>query len=236
MIKANEHALQELRRMERIAMNMNPTVWESRDFLSIKIGYLNCQSLPPKFNEIEKDTTLSKADVFCFGESWITINSSIESNLQMKHFSLHLNSQGYGKGLAVYHNPAIFQYREHYNDESVQLTKMSSFDIDIIFIYRSKGNKTLFEILKLLIEPERCILICGDFNICSFEYPKHYISYSLEMLGFVQLIHEASHFNGGHLTHAYFRSHNEIKAHYSLYSPYYTARDHDALLIILTKG
>ena len=113
---------------------------------------------------------------------------------------------------------------------------MSSYDIDIIFIYRSKGNKTLFEILKHLIEPDRCILICGDFNICFFEYPKHYISCSLEMLGFVQLIHEASHFSGGHLTHAYFRSHNEIKAHYSLYSPYYTARDHDALLITLTKG
>ena len=136
--------------------------------VSIKIGYLNCQSLPPKFNDIENET-LSKADFFvCFGESWININSSIESNLQMNHFSLHLNSQGHGKGLAVYYNPAIFEYKEHYNDESVQLTKMSSYDTDIIYIYRSKVNKTLFEKLKNLIEPDRCILICGDFNICFF--------------------------------------------------------------------
>ena len=66
--------------------------------------YLNCQSLPQKFKDIENDTTLSKADVFCFGETWININSSLESNLQMNHFSLHLNSRGHGKGLAVYYN------------------------------------------------------------------------------------------------------------------------------------
>ena len=51
---------------------------------------------------------------------------------------------------------------------------------------------------------------------------------------FKQLVHEATHINGGHIDHVYLRS-DSLVATVELYSPYYTAKDHDALCISLPE-
>ena len=51
---------------------------------------------------------------------------------------------------------------------------------------------------------------------------------------FKQLVTEATHFLGGHIDQVYLRSNNYI-ADVELHSPYYTAKDHDALCICLTE-
>ena len=49
--------------------------------------------------------------------------------------------------------------------------------------------------------------------------------------GFKQLVHEATHINGGHIDHVYLRTDESMNASVELYSPYYTAKDHDALCV-----
>ena len=53
----------------------------------------------------------------------------------------------------------------------------------------------------------------------------------LEDLGFQQLIKEATHFAGGHIDHIYVN--HQAVVDVSLYSPYYCAKDHDALLAVV---
>ena len=57
---------------------------------------------------------------------------------------------------------------------------------------------------------------------------------SLEEQGFSQFVTEATHLRGGHIDHAYIRGGvHSIEVNVSIYSPYYCARDHDAVLISL---
>ena len=54
---------------------------------------------------------------------------------------------------------------------------------------------------------------------------------TLEALGFKQLVQEATHIKGGLIDHVYIRESGTIGGvDCSLYSPYYCAMDHDALL------
>ena len=58
----------------------------------------------------------------------------------------------------------------------------------------------------------------------------------LENTGFAQLVSEATHYKGRHIDHVY--SNHDVKCiqvDVSLYSPYYLAKDHDAICITLTK-
>ena len=58
----------------------------------------------------------------------------------------------------------------------------------------------------------------------------------LEQAGFSQQVHEATHFKGGHIDQVY-SNHNpsQVNVVISLYSPYYLAKDHDAICITVTK-
>ena len=54
-------------------------------------------------------------------------------------------------------------------------------------------------------------------------------------LTFKQLVNGATHIMGGHIDHAFFNDHEHsfISVDVDQYSPYYTSRDHDGLLITL---
>ena len=49
-------------------------------------------------------------------------------------------------------------------------------------------------------------------------------------MGFKQLVQSSTHIEGGHIDHVYAL---DIQAHVELYSPYYTAKDHDGVLITI---
>ena len=73
-----------------------------------------------------------------------------------------------------------------------------------------------------------CIIL-GDFNICSQKFSNHEALETLKTLRLKLLTTEASHIDGGHLDQIWLRSENwyyDVK----MYSPYYTAKDHDSLL------
>ena len=74
-------------------------------------------------------------------------------------------------------------------------------------------------------------IVCGDFNMCFIDNRKNKSTSFLLHSGFKQLVHEATHIGGGHIDHVYLRSENSLGVMMELYSPYFTAKDHDALCI-----
>ena len=117
------------------------------------------------------------------------------------------------------------------------MSKITSENLDVITVYRSSRGSivVLKSILKQLVEKkEKAILITGDFNICYMTKRNNEISKELEEIGFHQLMQDATHIEGGHIDHVYWRPGNKmwtapiIERH----SPYHS--DHDASLVTLT--
>ena len=87
-----------------------------------------------------------------------------------------------------------------------------------------------------LLNKSKFTVICGDFNLCYVDDKDNEVTKMLENNGFKQLVDEATHFLGGHIDHVY-SNHNtqEYEVDIKLYSPYYLAKDHDAVCIVITK-
>ena len=89
-------------------------------------------------------------------------------NHNLPGYKHHLNSIGKVKGLAIYCNEVNYHHVEDTKMEKMQITKISSDDVDIVAFYRSKEccvkmfpNKSL-----TLISRDHMRVICRDMNIC----------------------------------------------------------------------
>ena len=176
-----------------------------------------------------------KPDVLCCSEAWL-LSDTLEKDMEIPPYEAHLNSFGRGKGLATYYNGS-FNVDGSIKNENFQLTKITSAKLDVINVYlsdKAKSSIVLDSFLKL-INFEKSTILCGDFNIC-FKQERHdKIILDLESLGFQQLTMVSTHIQGGHIDHVYLLDvRSEVKVDVSLHSPYYGARDHDALLINVT--
>ena len=232
-IYADQDALLELERLNAISMNSNPSVWERNSETYLKIFSLNCQSLKPKLGHIRSDQLALKADILCCSETWL-ISDTLENDLEIQPYKAHLNSFGKGKGLATYYEENKFHISESVKAEKFQLTKLTSNHLDVINVYLSnKVNSSLVvQSFVKLIDFQKTTILCGDFNICYKQEKNDKTVLALEYLGFKQLVTQSTHIQGGHIDHVYLRqSKPEVEIDVSVYSPYYSAKDHDALLI-----
>ena len=86
-----------------------------------------------------------------------------------------------------------------------------------------------------LIEVDKPTLITGDMNICTLKEPQNRLTMLLTRMGFKLLMNEATHIQGGHIDHAYWRnfSNTWLEPAIDRYSPYYS--DHDAIGLAITK-
>ena len=103
-------------------------------------------------------------------------------------------------------------------------------------INRSKNCQLKFEdIFKGVLSKKRSTLIVGDINICYQKQQEDENIKFLKLSKFEQLVKDATHYLGGHIDHAYFTDPGVKfkKVKLEQYAPYYTARDHDGLLITL---
>ena len=92
------------------------------------------------------------------------------------------------------------------------------------------------EHISKLIVCDKTTIICGYFNVCFLKKKSNQLIQSLLKLGFEQKVAAATHFHGGLIDHAYYRDDKAgFDVEVNLYSPYYTAFDHDALCIIMKK-
>ena len=82
---------------------------------------------------------------------------------------------------------------------------------------------------------DKTTLILEDRNICYKKQRNDKNIQYLETQNFKQLVKEATHFLGGQIDHAYLADPEaRFEVDIQQYAPYYTARDHDGLLITLT--
>ena len=164
-------------------------------------------------------------------------DNAITEDLLISNYTLHLNSHGKGKGIAIYFKKDTFKHEQDINEENMQLSKFNSTIIDIVVVYRSQnGNqKDLIEHLKLIKSSDKPQLILGDFNFC---YKEDSLNSTLKFLKdneFSQLIQEATHIEGNLLDQAHVRDLRRTnKYKVELQSKYYS--DHKGLAIIVKKG
>ena len=194
--------------------------------------------------DIKVDSTLLLADVLFFSVTWLTHDVSEETpDIQLEGYILRLNSVGRGKGIATYYKKDAFGARQlqisHIKKELMQMTVLSSPDLCLINVYKSKGDRQLQRYLTSAIESEgrdKCILIIGDLNFCFSENPENELSCTLADLGFIQTVKESTHIEGGHIDHVYFRESYGFNVDTRLYSPYYTCHDYDCILVSRFQG
>ena len=209
--------------------------------------------------DIKEDLIIPYADAIIFGETWLYSyeSTSLEAisqsrndtnngecfpaicqninnenpDIQINGYKLHLNSKGRGKGLAVYFKESKFETKQDINKEDLQITVLQSEYLTVIGLYRSNGDTSLKNELMGIIPENGSCLVIGDFNICTSRTPKHEVFQMLQCMDFKQIVSEATHYAGGHLDQAWLRSTEVYNT--QIYIPYYTCKDHDALLFTL---
>ena len=149
---------------------------------------------------------------------------------------VHHIAVGKGKGLSVYYKESKFRHVQDVVTEKIQLMKLSGQNLDLIAVYKAPtGNDgELRDQIQSLIDEHRSTLILGDFNMCFIDNRNCRTTKYLTASNFKQLVHEATHIDGGHIDQVYLKS-DSIVASVELHSPYYTSKDHDALCITLPE-
>ena len=198
----------------------------------LKIFSLNCQSLRGKIEHLREDKIVTTSDVICLSETWLMSDENID-NIKIDGYVLQLNGVGRGKGVATYFRQNIFHHSQDIKERYFQLTKLISESLDVISLYRSHEGQIdqLLNEITDIISWEKTTLICGDFNICYNKHSSNKLIETLENYGFKQLVQEATFIKGSLIDHVYLREcGTRSNVDCCLYSPYYCAMDHDALL------
>ena len=225
-----------MKRLEEVSINNNPSVWDKATNLSItKISFLNTRSLVNKFENIRSDSSLQQSNIMILAETWIS-KTTDKRKYELEEFEDHLNNSGRGKGLAIFFKQE-FQHICDLNEDHISITKMGSKDIDIIAIYRSKDGilTKLVNNLQDLINFSKTTLVIGDINICSSEKPNNQLKIFLQDMKFKQIVNQATHIDGGHIDHCYFKNmgnYEEVPV-VEIIPKYYS--DHEAIYIALKK-
>ena len=232
-----EKALDEIKRLQEVSINNNPTSWDIEIKSNVrKISYLNTRSIVRKFANITSDLSLQQSDLLILAETWIQGNTDSSSKYKLRDYNTHLNSTGKGRGLALFSKPNYKKIIDH-NEKNIDITKIESKDMDVIAIYRSENGCVVSLIIKLqeIINYSKSTLIVGDMNICNKKMEQNQLRTFLEGKAFNQIVNKATHIDGGHINHAYIMNvgNFEDTPDIELIPKYYS--DHDAICISWKK-
>ena len=234
-IKVEEGSIKELERLDSISYNRNPTPWNAGDQVGIRIASLNIAGLNAHHRDLRADEKLLKASVLMLSETSLIPGSSNCDQYQLPGFEASFGVVGNGKGVACYHRVPGKQCNI-YCQADFQIMELIMDRLDIISIYRSSSASIVqvVESLEQRIRRNRPTIITGDFNLCFKTNSNNGVTKRLLELGFTQLVKEATHIQGGHIDHVYWR--DQVSPVFQepvleRYSPYYS--DHDALLVTL---
>ena len=196
---ASQKALEEVKRMESISCNKNPSSWFSVDQNIFKIASLNCRSLRKHIQDIANDPTINKADVVCLSETWLTEEDDSQK-YNIPGLEICLNSIGSGKGLAIFYKENKCHTNVLVKEQNLQMSKLSHPQFDVIAIYRSKkgSQETLIEAIRNNTSQTKTTIVMGDFNLCAIEDHQSVMSQGMLQLGYSQLVTTATHIGGTH--------------------------------------
>ena len=232
----HQQALKELERLEEISKNKNLSKWEEDEADTFKISSMNCRSLKKHHSDIIADHLLLRSDVICLQETWLD-DDTVAEDLRIANYEMHLNSNGRGKGIAIYFKNNILKHEIDIKEENLQISKFTSPIIDIVVLYRSQsGNlNDLKNSLDALNSKEKPLLVIGDFNFCFKENSWNSTKKYLRERSFTQIISEPTHIEGNLIDQAHIRDEKRILNFSSeLHCKYYS--DHRALAIIIKKS
>ena len=187
-IYANMLAKSEIERLLTVSLNRNPRKWDDKDPSRLRICFLNCRSIKNKFGNIQADMTLLKSDVLILTETWLQEDQE-SCDYQIKGYDMKLNNIGRGRGIACYFNNK-FIHSKDINSEGFSICKITSSQIDIIGVYKSKEGdlKDLVSKINELIDENKMTIIGGDLNVCCLKLPNNHLSNNLKEIKFQQLI------------------------------------------------
>ena len=148
----------------------------------------------------------------------------------MATFSVNLNSEGRGKGIASYFNKK-FRHVKNIKNTGYTLSKVSSEKFDVFGIYRSKDGdvRQMIGQLEEMIKENRTTVIGGDLNVCALKHHKNLITEKLKELKFQQIVKQATHIEGGLIDHLYIKQGDDTGVTWDLeiVPKYFT--DHDCV-------
>ena len=117
-IYGNKNAIDELERMNKIAVNQRPTEWNNLKENIERISVLNCGSLRPKIDHIKSDTVLLVSDMICLTETWIWPDED-KTEFDIEGYAVKHNAQGKGKGVTVYYNSSKYVHLQDIREDKM---------------------------------------------------------------------------------------------------------------------
>ena len=226
-ITASVKAMEELKRMNRVAINRN---------LDLRFAVVSCniRSATKHFKDFITASKVKEAKVLCIQESWL--DPLAENEFEIPGWNQHNNSAGRGKGIITCFKSG-FEFERDVTQSRYQMTKITSGSIDIINVYRSSDAETTSFLQDLcgLIDSWNHTLVLGDFNICYNSQSSHLLFSTLNSLGFRQLVKSATHKDGRLIDHVFFHCpDNNVYYEVQQQAQYYT--DHDLIKVIQGKN
>ena len=180
--KPHQSAIDEMEASEKQAINVHQF-----EKFELQIMCLNVLSLANNFVVISQKMKASKCHVVCLQETWLDETNSGDA-YQVENYELCLNSRGRGRGIATYFVES-FEETDSINHADCQITRISSEDIEIINLYRSKECHNLEQLIHSLINLKKKTIVVGDTNL-NFEMQKNqnFVKMMTEDLKFEQLV------------------------------------------------
>ena len=211
--------------MEKVSINMNPNSWNNSKVKGLRLSSMNIRSLHKHIQDIREDALLMKSDMICLQETWLETRD--KTDYDVNGYELHLNSQGRGKGLAIYFKEGLFEHVKDVKKPNLQISKMSAERIDVIVVYRSKDESYMS--VKSQIET---LLNLNKTTILD----KNELSEYFKKEKFTQQVIDATHIKGSILDQVHLRRINMTsKIEVDICPTYYTYDDHDMINVLLHK-
>ena len=230
-------ALEELENSKLKAINTA----EETEVDIIKVLCLNVWRLRKHFDDVVRTVqAMVMPAAICLQETWLEEGSAVDK-YQMQDLSLIVNSIGEGRGIATYFDDT-FNVTDSVTSPSCQITRISSNEIDVINVYRSKDcDMKEFELMifKMIDRNDlsKKILICGDLNIhFTKETSNHFVRKILDKYKFKQLVMDPTHDKGNTIDHVYVSPALQGRVMIEKTSIYYSDHDLLTIKIIEDKG
>ena len=179
---------------------------------------------------------MQNSDLIILTETWIEHDQD-STIYDLLDYKSNFNGGGRGKGIATYSNNR-FTHAENIIRDGFSVSKMTSENIDVVGVYRSKGGviRDLTETLDTLIDDAKITVIGGDLNICALKAPNNIVTKRLKERGFDQGVKIATHIEGGLLDHVYIHRGVNVKIDWDIevFPKYYS--DHDGIGLTLWEN
>ena len=134
-LKISQGAYGELKRLEMISINRNPSSWYCKDNV-INVASFNCAGLLPHIADMRKDQKLHYANIIQVQETSLAIDEQGQASCQLSGYHGYFASVGNGKGVAAYARKSMDF--DCIKEPNFQISTLRG-EVDIINVYRSHG-------------------------------------------------------------------------------------------------